>query len=92
MRVIVSILLLTFLSLQAREFKTRDSKSIKKALSLAEAGDVITIMPGEYDMGASFSTGNDGNEKKPITFQCEGDRGYAVLNVSGQVGFRIKSK
>ncbi|MCM8540375.1 MAG: right-handed parallel beta-helix repeat-containing protein [Lentisphaeraceae bacterium] len=84
--------LIMFFNLQAREYKARDSKSIKKALLSAKAGDVITVKPGEYDMGDTFATGKDGTEKKPIILQCSGEKGYAVLKVSGQVGFRIKSK
>ena len=92
MRLLVCVFLLTFSSLHAREHKVRDSKSIKKALSSAKAGDVISVKAGEYDMGETFTTGNDGTEQKPIIFQCAGEKGYAVLKTSGQIGFRIKRK
>ena len=52
----------------------------------------FSIKAGEYDIVKSFSTGNDGTEKKPIILQCYGDKGYAVLKTEGQVGFRIKNK
>lgn len=92
MRVFLFLALFISCFINAKEYKVRDSKSIKKALVSAKAGDVITIKTGEYDMGDSFSTVNDGTKKKPIILQCSGDKGYAVLKASGQIAFRIKSK
>ena len=80
------------LSLSAREYRVDSSKEIKDALAKAKPGDVISVKAGIYDLGGSFSTGNNGSESKPIHFRCAGEKDYAVLKTNAVVGFRIKSK
>lgn len=92
MRVILIIILFFSFVANAREYRVKDSKSIKKALSSAKAGDVISIKAGSYDMGDTFATGNDGSISKAITLQCSGEKGYALLRASGQIAFRVKNK
>ena len=88
---ILLLLILSF-SLNAKEYRPRDAKAILSALKSAKAGDFITIKAGVYNLDKSFSTGNDGTAKKPITLRCQGEKGYAVLQTKGQVGFRIKNQ
>jgi hypothetical protein len=79
-------------AVSAAEFKVDNAAAVKQALGAAGPGDTILVKPGEYDMGDSFRTGKSGTQEKPVTFRCEGDKGYAKFKVSGQVGFRVKSK
>ncbi|MBA4387401.1 MAG: hypothetical protein C0404_05430 [Verrucomicrobia bacterium] len=76
----------------ARDIKADTAADIKNALGSAGPGDTILVKPGEYDMGGSISTGKNGTKDKPVTFACEGKKGYAILKVSGQIGMRVKSK
>jgi len=76
----------------AQEIKAADAGAIKAALGAAGPGDTIVIKPGEYNLGGGASTGKDGTKEAPITLRCEGDKGYAKLNLGGQVAFRVKNK
>jgi hypothetical protein len=76
----------------AQEIKADNAAAIKAALASAGPGDTVVIKPGEYDLGGSVATGKDGTKDQPVTLRCEGDKGYAVLKVRGDVGFRIRSK
>ena len=79
-------------AVQGAEFKVDSAATVRKALREVGPGDTILVKPGVYDMGDSFSTGNSGTADKPITFRCEGDKGYATFKVRGQIGFRVKSR
>jgi hypothetical protein len=43
-------------------------------------------------MGGSFSTGKGGEKDRPVEIRAAGEKGYAVLKVGGQVGFRVNGK
>jgi hypothetical protein len=77
---------------RAREFRAANAGAIKSAIRAAGPGDVILVKPGTYNMGGGFSTGKSGTKDKPITLRAEGEKGYAVLKVSGTVGFRVRSR
>lgn len=76
----------------AKEFKVDSPSAIRAALSAAQPGDVITIKPGDYDMGSEFATGKSGAADKPILVQAEGTKGYAKLLAHSQIAFRIRSQ
>jgi len=80
------------LAFSAQVFRVDTAGAVKQALASAGPGDTILVKPGEYDMGATFSTGKSGTPDKPVTFRCEGDKGYAKFKVNGQIGFRIRSR
>jgi hypothetical protein len=92
MRIFCICLLFTFTATFAKEFKVSSNKEIQQAFSRAKAGDEILIAVGDYDLGETSSTTNDGTKEKPIVLKCEGPKGYAKLRVRGQIGFRIKNK
>lgn len=75
----------------AREFAVNDAKAIRAAMQAAQAGDTISIQPGDYDMGDSLVAGNSGTKAAPITMRTSGETGYAKLRITGgsDVGFRI---
>jgi hypothetical protein len=75
----------------AREFTVRDAKAIRTAMHAAQAGDTISIQPGDYDMGDALVAGNSGSKDQPITMRTSGETGYARLTISGRsdVGFRV---
>lgn len=78
---------------QARTFDVDTAAGIREAMAKAQPGDVISIKPGDYDMGKSLSTGASGTRDKPIVMRTAGDKGYAKLKIKqGTVGFRVVSK
>lgn len=95
MRVIWSVVLSLALGAGVslgQEIKADNAEAIKAALAAAGPGDTIVIKPGEYNLGRDVGTGKDGTKEQPITLRCEGDMGYAKLNLDGQVAFRVKNK
>lgn len=77
----------------AKDIPVDNAKDIKAAMASAQAGDVISIKPGDYEVD-QLQTGNSGTKDQPITLQASGDRGYAKLKITGgsDVGFRVISK
>lgn len=77
-----------------RDIKVNDAQGIRNAMKTAQAGDIISIQPGEYNMGEALVTGNSGSKDMPIILQTSGGHGYARLEITGStdVGFRILSR
>lgn len=76
----------------ASVIKVDNAKDLRTALAAAGPGDVIEIKAGEYVMGGGTQTGQNGTSERVITLRCAGDKGYARLNLSGQVAFRVKNR
>ena len=78
----------------AKEFSPADPRSIRAAMESAQAGDIISIPPGEYDMVDTIATGNSGTPGAPIIMRTSGDKSYAKLKITAgsDVGFRIISR
>ena len=94
-RLLSAIILSAFVVLaDAKDFTPTDARSIRAAMQAAQAGDTISIPPGEYDMVDTIATGNSGTPAAPITMRTSGDKGYAKLKISAgsDVGFRIISR
>ena len=79
---------------RAAEFNVNNANAIRTAMKTAKPGDVISIPPGEYDMGNDLITGNSGTKDLPITLRTSGEKGYAKLKITGNsdVGFRVLSR
>jgi len=90
---LVLVMLLVSLPAAAEELKCASAAEIRAAVARAKPGDLISVKPGDYEMGAgALATGRDGQKDKGIILTCEGGRGYARLKFSGEIGLRIRHR
>jgi hypothetical protein len=77
----------------AEELKCATAAEIRAAVGRAKPGDLISVKPGDYEMGAAaLATGRDGEKDKGIILTCEGGRDYARLKFSGEIGLRLRNR
>lgn len=67
----------------AKEITANTPAAIKAAIAAAKAGDTIVIAAGDYDMGDRVNVNVSGEQGRPITIRCAGDKGHAVWRTRG---------
>ena len=85
---IFSLITLFSFNLFAEDISVKNAAELGSAISDAEAGDVIILAAGQYDVGNNLSCITDGTKENPITLRAQ-TLGSAVINFDTVEGFKV---
>ncbi|WP_029681172.1 chondroitinase-B domain-containing protein [Thioalkalivibrio sp. ALR17-21] len=87
-RLLVWVLAGLPLAVMAEPRVVEDADGLARAVTQAEAGDVIELRPGEYRLGERLNLRADGTESEPIVIRA-GTPGTAVIHSSQTTAFKL---